>query len=115
MNAIGDLFRAIANRPPVLWAAVAGVITMLGGNIDALEPYEPLMLLVIPSLFGYLASRFTVGPNTGRALAEAVEAVQTQVLKNPDAPVESAAPPLKAVRAAERVLNAKPPIKEARR
>lgn len=110
-----DLFTKLMERPPVFWAAVGGVITMLGGNVEALAPYEPLMMLLLPIAFGYLASRFTTGPETGRVLAEAVQKLSAQALKNPDGPIESIAPSLPALRAAERVLNAKPPIKEARR
>lgn len=115
MNAVAELFKAIAARPPVLWGAIGGVIAALGGNVEVLEPYEPLLMLIIPSIFGYLASRFTIGPATGKVLAEQVQRTKEQVLKNPDGPIESIALSLPALRAAERVLNAKPPIKEARR
>lgn len=114
MNPIAELFRAIAARPPVLWGAIGGLITMLGGNVAALAPYEPLLMLVIPSLFGWLASRFTIGPATGKVLAEAVKTVQNQTLRNPDGPISSVTPSVSAMRAAERVLSAKPPVREAR-
>lgn len=104
-EALRDLFGKLANRPPVVFSAIGGLISLLGGEIDALEPFKELIILTLPIAFGYLASRFTVGPATGKALAEAVDAVQAQVLKNPDAPIESIAPPLKAVRAARRVLK----------
>lgn len=99
----------------MLWGAIGGVIAALGGNVEVLEPYEPLLMLVIPSLFGWLASRFTIGPATGKVLAEAVKTVQNQTLRNPDGPISSVTPSVSAMRAAERVLNAKPPVKEARR
>lgn len=98
----------------MVWAAVGGLITMLGGNVAALAPYEPLMMLVLPVAFGYLASRFVVGPATGKTLAEEVKKITDQALKNPDGPISSVTPGLPALRAAERVLNAKPPRKEAR-
>lgn len=105
MSAVAEIFKAIANRPPILWGFIGALIATFGGSIEPLEPYKDMFMLVLPPIFGYIASRFTVGPATGKALAEAVEAVQTQILKNPDASVESAAPPLKAVRAAKRVLK----------
>lgn len=66
-----DIFKAIANRPPVLWAAIGGIVSSLGGQIDVLEPYKELLMLAVPPVFGAIASRFTVGPETGKELAQA--------------------------------------------
>jgi hypothetical protein len=71
-EATAAFLQGIASRPPVLMAALSGLVTALTGNVELLEPYKELIGLAVGSYFGYLASRLVVGPKTAEALANAV-------------------------------------------
>lgn len=71
MRFLGDFFQSLANRPPVVMGFAAALMLMFGVELNIPPEIETVLLLAVPSVFGYLASRFTVGPQTGKTLAEA--------------------------------------------
>ncbi len=70
MSFLGDFFRSLANRPPVIMSFAAALLLMFGVELNIPPEIETVLLLAVPPFFGWLASRFTVGPQTGRVLAE---------------------------------------------
>lgn len=78
---LGQFFQSLANRPPIIMSFAGALLLMFGVELNIPPEIETVLLLAIPSLFGYLASRFTVGPQTGKTLARGTlqqEATPTQ-------------------------------------
>jgi hypothetical protein len=70
MSFLGDFFRSLANRPPVVLGFAGSLLLLFGIDLNIPSEIEAVLLMAIPSAFGYLASRFTVGPQTGKTLVE---------------------------------------------
>lgn len=95
----------VRNEPALITGVLLAVFNLLAIDTETSSSIVTIISAVLPLVLAAVVRQNVSGPVTSKTLAEAVETVKDRALRNPDAPVESAAPPLKAVRAAKRVLK----------